>query len=179
MVPPVYGLSVRAALLICVCPVCGKIEKGKVWCPAGLLPTSRSGSAASHALWSGSALCLVRGGDKRWVKIRKSKFMGDKTSVLSQQATGHVGDHDPYVQNLASASFSVSYLHDWHFLGICLLLSASALLFRLSRKVQACKIISLKFNQFFLLLLILSFSSISSMMAISCTLCMHVIEPGW
>ena len=150
-----------------------------MWCPAGLPPTSRSGSAASHALWSGSALCLVRGGDKRWVKIRKSKFMGDKTSVLSQQATGHVGDHDPYVQNPASASFSVSYLHDWHFLGICLLLSASALLFRLSRKVQACKIISLKFNQFFLLLLILSFSSISSMRAISCTLCMHVIEPGW
>ena len=43
LVRPVYGLSVRAALLICVCPVCGKIEKGKVWWP----PTSRSGSAAS------------------------------------------------------------------------------------------------------------------------------------
>ena len=175
MVPPVYGLSVRAALLTCVCPVCGKIEKGKVWCPAGLPPTSRSGSAASHALWSGSALCLVRGGDKRWVKIRKSKFMGDKTSVLSQQATGHVGDHDPCVQNPASASFSVSYLHD--FLGICLILPLSALLFRLSRKVLACKIISLKFNHFFLLL-ILSFTSISSMRAISCIVVVKLVHGG-
>ena len=149
LVPPVYGLSVRAALLACVCPVCGKIEKGKVWCPAGLRPTSRSGSAASHALWSGSALCLVRGGDKRWVKIRKSKFMGDKTSVLSQQATGHVGDHDPCVQNPASASFSVSYLHDWHFVAICLILSLSALLFRLSRKVLACKLFQTIFSSLF------------------------------
>ena len=81
LVPPVYGLSVRAALLTCVCPVCGKIEKGKVWCPA--LPTpSRSGSAASPALWSGSTLYLVHGGDKRWVKIRKSKLMGDKTNIM-------------------------------------------------------------------------------------------------
>ena len=91
LVPPVYGLSVRAAALlphVCVCVLCvrvcalwGKIEKGKVWCPA--LPTpSRSGSAASPALWSGSTLYLVHGGDKRWVKIRKSKLMGDKTNIM-------------------------------------------------------------------------------------------------
>ena len=103
LVPPVYGLSVRAALLTCVCPVCGKIEKGKVWCPA--LLTVRK--CPQPALWSGSALCLVGGGDKRWVKIRKSKLMGDKTSVLSQLATGHVVDHDPCVPNPGPASFSV------------------------------------------------------------------------
>lgn len=121
LVPPVCGLSVRAALLACVCCV-WKNRKGQ-----GVVSTYLTvRKCRQPALWSGSALCLVCWGDKRWVKIRKSKFMGDKTSLLSQLTTGHVGDHDPCVQNPESPSFSVSYLviHDF----CCLVLYTSAVL---------------------------------------------------